>query len=147
MRRTVIAFVSGVAVGALGLLSQLVPMPVGVMRWRWQRGPEYFPPTPIVAAAVDIPAGAVISADQLAQRGMPDQFVVGGMLEPGQEAEVIGRAARRAIVAGEPMQASFVVQPGSIDDVCRQLVDAANAGHLDLARAKVDALRERLTAR
>lgn len=141
----VLAFLAGAGVGAGVLLSRLASYPSGALHWR-HSGPEYFPPLPVIVAVEDLPAGTVLTKERLSQRGLPEQFIYEGMVQPAQVSTLIGLAIRKPLMAGEPVLASSVVHPGSVEDLCGQLAEAAHAHKDEVARAKLEALRARLAS-
>ncbi len=101
--------------------------------------PPAAPTTEVVVAAEDLPAGAVLDADDLISVGLPPDTVPDGVLtDPGEAAGAILAAAVRA---GEPVTDVRLVGPGLVDStpgtvaVPVRLSDAAQVGLLRVGDA------------
>ncbi|MBL8914190.1 MAG: hypothetical protein JNM17_26030 [Archangium sp.] len=58
---------------------------------------------PVVVANADIAEGALVEAHQLGQRSIPERFSNLRMVKPDAALEVVGRRARVALAAGQPI--------------------------------------------
>jgi Flp pilus assembly protein CpaB len=56
---------------------------------------------PILVVSEDVPAGTVLTANQLRQRQMPSQFLTPGMLRPDSYKMVIGERVRINLTKGD----------------------------------------------
>lgn len=139
----VFVFFAGAAVGAVGVFSQLEHYPDGSFRWRGTSRPGQYRTTPAIVAAADLPAGTVLTDESLGQRSLPEELVASGVLRPEQAKSAWGRAVREKVEAGRPLRAALLVEPGSVEDVCDQLVEASDAHRDAAAWAKLEVLRAR----
>ncbi|MDX2014784.1 MAG: SAF domain-containing protein [Myxococcaceae bacterium] len=72
------------------------------------------PVTAVVVAAVDLPAGSVITLEKVSQRLLPTEFVTRSMVRSDAASSIVEQRTRLPIVAGEPLlwtylEASFRV--------------------------------------
>jgi pilus assembly protein CpaB len=66
------------------------------------------PVTAVVVAAVDLPAGSVLTMETVSQRVLPTEHVTRSMVKPDSASYVIGRRTRFPIVAQEPVLWTYV---------------------------------------
>lgn len=97
----------------------------------WGRSHTDTPTEPTVVAARDVPAGQVVSAEDVTVAAWPGSVRPSAALaDPG---EILGRRASAALTAGEPLTALRVVGPASLaaagpDQVAVLLPDDPLAG-------------------
>lgn len=61
------------------------------------------PVTAVVVAAVDLPAGSVLTMETVSQRVLPTEYVTRSMVKPDSASYVIGQRTRLPLVAQEPV--------------------------------------------
>lgn len=62
---------------------------------------------PVVVAAVDIPAGALVTMEMVSQRSIPEQFVTASVVKPDSASYIIGAPVTVRMEAGDMMMWSF----------------------------------------
>ena len=68
------------------------------------RPPREFYLVPIVVAADDLPAGSLVTFDQLSQRSVPDGFAFSSYVRPESASRAVGRRLTTAMTRGEPLR-------------------------------------------
>lgn len=63
---------------------------------------------PVVVAAVDIPAGSVVTMEMISQRSIPEQFVTPSMVRPDAASYVVDRPTRLSMHAGDVLTWTMV---------------------------------------
>lgn len=58
---------------------------------------------PVLVAAQDLPADAVVEADQLARRSIPERFVTASVVKPEHLSLVVGQRLRAPLRSGDPV--------------------------------------------
>lgn len=58
---------------------------------------------PVLVASADLPAGAVMDADSLARRPIPERFVTASVVKPEHLSLVVGQRLRAPIRSGDPV--------------------------------------------
>ncbi len=63
--------------------------------------------TPVVVAAVDIPAGTVVTFDMISQRSVEDRFVTVSVVKPDSASYIVNQKTMVPVLAGDVMRWSF----------------------------------------
>ena len=59
--------------------------------------------TPVVLAAVDIPAGTVVTMEMLSQRSVPRRLVTSSIVKPDSASYIVNQRIRRPMLQGDLM--------------------------------------------
>lgn len=82
------------------------------------------PPVQIIVAAVDIPAGTIVTIDMLSQRGMPKQFVTSSIVKPDSAQYLLKQPTKRAMLQGDLMLWSSFDADVRIVEACEKKLSA-----------------------
>jgi pilus assembly protein CpaB len=58
---------------------------------------------PVIVASEDLPAGTVLTFDNINQRSIPEQFVTDSVVKPMDAESIINQRLRVPVKAGDPM--------------------------------------------
>ncbi len=91
-----------------------------------ERFEQRFQMRPTLVASIDLAAGHLLTAADLAQRPMPSGFLASGSLGAEQQADAIGRRLLLPLRAGDPVGRS-VIEPRQAPSLAQRLESGARA--------------------
>ena len=59
---------------------------------------------PVVVAAVDLPAGTMVTFDMISQRSVPEQYVTSSVVKPDSASYVVNQVIEHSLQAGDPLR-------------------------------------------
>jgi Flp pilus assembly protein CpaB len=99
-----VGFIAGCLVGFV-VAAGLGSLGVVVLSKREQRRTHVsWNLVPVVLAAQDLPEGAVISLDAIAEKAIPEQFVTASVVRPDRASEMLGVKLLAPLMAGDPIR-------------------------------------------
>ncbi|HVG57193.1 MAG TPA: SAF domain-containing protein [Hyalangium sp.] len=92
---------------------------------------------PIVVAARDLPAGTVVTFDDLLQRGIPARLVTSSIVKPESASYVVQQPLMLPLLAGDPVQWSFFqLSPKDVHEACAKFEADEGSAAQQVARAR-----------
>ncbi len=91
-----------------------------------ERFEQRFQMRPTLVASIDLAAGHLLTAADLAQRPMPAGFLASGSLAAAQQGDAIGRRLLLPLRAGDPISRS-VIEPRQTPSLAQRLESGARA--------------------
>jgi Flp pilus assembly protein CpaB len=91
----------------------------------------------IVIAARDLPAGTVVTFDDLSQRSFPARLVTASLVKPESASYVINQPLKLPLLTGDPVQWEFFQQsPKEVHEACAKFEADEGSAEQQVARAR-----------
>ena len=92
---------------------------------------------PIVVAARDLPAGAVLTFDDIAQRSVPARWVTSSIVKPDSVSYVVNQPLMLPLLEGDPLLWSFMeAGPKEAHEACAKFEADDSSAAQQVARAR-----------
>lgn len=99
---------------------------------------------PLVVAAVDIPAGTVVTIDMLSQRKAPKAVITSSVVKPDSASYVINQRTTAPLLQGDVLLwSSFETQKGEIADACADKMKRPGSARAQVAQHRDGVLKKR----